>query len=62
MRLHRIAASFGVLLALVVPIGAARPTGQYKVVQKLRVGSDGGWDYLVVDAAARRLYVTRGRA
>jgi len=31
----------------------------YRVVQKVTVGGDGGWDYLVVDPAARRLYVTR---
>ncbi|HEY1249622.1 MAG TPA: YncE family protein [Thermoanaerobaculia bacterium] len=31
----------------------------YKVVQKVTIGGDGGWDYLVVDPAARRLYVTR---
>ena len=29
-------------------------------MQTLRVGGDGGWDYLTVDPAARRLYVTRG--
>ncbi len=60
MRLHRLAASSLVLLALVAPVFAASPAGQYKVVQKLRVGGDGGWDYLTVDAAVRRLYVTRG--
>lgn len=31
----------------------------YRVVRKLELGGDGGWDYLVVDSAARRLYVTR---
>src|SRR5512141_3009843 len=30
----------------------------YHLVKTLRVGGDGGWDYLTVDVAARRLYVT----
>jgi YVTN family beta-propeller protein len=60
MRMHRLVASFVAVLALVAPICGALPGRQYKVVQKLRVGGDGGWDYLTVDAAARRLYVTRG--
>jgi len=37
----------------------ATPTAQRKV-HKIAVGGDGGWDYLTVDAAARRLYVSRG--
>ena len=42
------------------PPSRAADAGRYKVVQTLRVGGDGGWDYLTVDPAARRLYVTRG--
>jgi DNA-binding beta-propeller fold protein YncE len=57
----------GLLLAwcLLVPSLAlaedkdATPTAQPKV-HKIAVGGDGGWDYLTVDAAARRLYVSRG--
>ena len=30
----------------------------YHIIKKLKVGGDGGWDYLSVDPAARRLYVT----
>ena len=29
-------------------------------VRKIAVGGDGGWDYLTVDSAAKRLYVSRG--
>ena len=29
-------------------------------VHKIAVGGEGGWDYLTVDSAARRLYVSRG--
>ena len=32
----------------------------YHVARKLKVGGEGGWDYLVADAKNRRLYVTRG--
>lgn len=38
---------------------AASPSG-YRVTRKVHVGGDGGWDYLAVDAPARRLYVTHG--
>src|SRR5262249_28305430 len=32
----------------------------YRVVRRLELGGEGGWDYLIVDAAARRVYVSRG--
>jgi DNA-binding beta-propeller fold protein YncE len=32
----------------------------YHVIKTLTVGGEGGWDYLVADAEARRLYVSRG--
>ncbi len=35
----------------------ARPG--YHLVKKIAVEGDGGWDYLVLDSASRRLYVTR---
>ncbi|MGD0281804.1 MAG: YncE family protein [Dissulfurispiraceae bacterium] len=31
----------------------------YQVIKKLQLGGDGGWDYLTVDSAARRLYISR---
>jgi DNA-binding beta-propeller fold protein YncE len=47
-------------LGLVVVAPAARVSGQdYKVVKKAALGGDGGWDYLKVDAEARRLYISR---
>ena len=30
----------------------------YHVIKKLQIGGDGFWDYLIVDSAARRLYVS----
>jgi YVTN family beta-propeller protein len=32
--------------------------GPYKLLTEIKVGSDGGWDYLSVDPVARRLYVS----
>jgi DNA-binding beta-propeller fold protein YncE len=39
---------------------AVRAEGPYHFVQEITIGGDGGWDYLSVDSAARRLYVTHG--
>jgi DNA-binding beta-propeller fold protein YncE len=36
---------------------AATPTG-YHIVGEIKLGGEGGWDYLTVDSAARRLYVS----
>ena len=30
----------------------------YKVIGKIQIGGEGGWDYLTVDSAARRVYVS----
>ncbi len=32
----------------------------YHLLQRVRVGGEGMWDYITVDSEARRLYVTRG--
>ena len=32
----------------------------YHVVKTLKVGGNGGWDYLTADADAHRLYISRG--
>jgi len=32
----------------------------YHVLKTAKIGGEGGWDYVTVDSAARRLYVTRG--
>jgi YVTN family beta-propeller protein len=31
----------------------------YHIIKRLKVGGEGGWDYLTVDDAARRLYISR---
>jgi YVTN family beta-propeller protein len=58
MTLRRLAA---ILAFALVAVSTQGQSGSgYKVSKKARVGGEGGWDYLTVDSAARRLYVTRG--
>ena len=44
------------LLGLQTMLPAAE--GPYKQVAEIKIGADGGWDYLAVDSAAGRLYVS----
>src|SRR5436309_2344622 len=37
-----------------------RADGPYKLLKEIPVGGEGGWDYLSVDSAAHRLYVSHG--
>src|SRR6266496_721905 len=34
--------------------------GGYHVIGKIQIGGEGGWDYLTLDGAARKLYVSHG--
>ena len=38
---------------------AQNPPGPYKVLKTVKVGREGGFDYVYADAAGRRLYVPR---
>ncbi|MGH9388953.1 MAG: YncE family protein, partial [Vicinamibacteria bacterium] len=42
-------------MLLSAPAGALEP---YHFIKEISIGGEGGWDYLSVDAGARRLYVT----
>jgi YVTN family beta-propeller protein len=45
-------------LSALFAIGAfAAPTG-WKIFKEIKIGGEGGWDYLTMDSAARRLYVS----
>src|ERR1700756_2047339 len=46
-------------LGSLLPIvgGLAAATG-YHVLGEIKIGGEGGWDYLTADSAARRLYVS----
>ncbi len=41
------------------PPAAAPAAGGFKKVAEWKLGGEGGWDYLTVDAAAKRIYVSR---
>ena len=41
-------------------LAAPAPSGGYSVIKKISISGQGGWDYLTVDDAARRLYVSHG--
>jgi YVTN family beta-propeller protein len=45
------------LLAAPVLLAGQQP---YKVLDRWKIGGEGGWDYLIVDSPAHRLYLTRG--
>src|SRR5690349_8357641 len=50
-----------ILLLSAAGFMARRPSlaaPNYQVIGKIDVGGEGGWDYLTVDSAARRLYVS----
>lgn len=43
------------------PAEAAGPAADsgYRLIKKVHLGGEGGWDYLTIDSAARRLYISR---
>jgi DNA-binding beta-propeller fold protein YncE len=47
-----------VLFSLAVAV--CRADGPYHFIKEIPVGGDGGWDYLTVDSAGQRLYVSHG--
>jgi len=60
MKALRILLGVAVLVAgsfwMQAPLPAA--DGPYKQLAEIKIGGEGGWDYLSVDSAARRLYVS----
>jgi DNA-binding beta-propeller fold protein YncE len=59
MRLLRITSLLAVALASLVTISGAQSVSDYKVTRQIKLGGEGGWDYLTFDALARRLYIAR---
>ena len=49
--------SMAALLLAAAAVAAAGPG--YHIIATYKLGGDGGWDYLTVDAPARRLYISR---
>jgi DNA-binding beta-propeller fold protein YncE len=54
---RRLAVALAVL-ALGPWVGVRAAEGPYRQSKEIAIGGEGGWDYLSVDAAARRLYVS----
>ncbi len=52
----RLALSLAVLASVVAPLLVS---AQYKVIKTVKVGGEGGSDYVYADSDARRLYVAR---
>jgi DNA-binding beta-propeller fold protein YncE len=48
------------IILLIAFSSLAVADGDYRVSKKLPIPGQGGWDYLIVDEAARRLYVSHG--
>jgi len=58
MKLIRLTLAAALVTAL--PAGSVQAQSQYHVARSLKVGGEGGWDYLFADAEGRKLYVSRG--
>jgi len=58
MKKSRFALVIGAMVSLVLAAVAASAPG-YHVTKTWKLGGEGGWDYLKVDSAARRLYISR---
>src|SRR2546430_15303028 len=56
--IRRALSAAALLLVSTSPVAPTSGPG-YHLVKKLAIGGEGGWDYLTVDGAARRLYVSR---
>lgn len=59
MRHNFLAPVLGLLAAVSAPAILAQSSGPYQVLQTLKVGGVGSWDYVAADSAERRLYVAR---
>src|ERR1700688_714588 len=51
------AAALTVFITVPSLVSAQQP---YKVIDQWKLGGEGGWDYLLADSSAHRLYVTHG--
>jgi YVTN family beta-propeller protein len=62
MKTHNLSKLLIVFLAVIFVMSGMSISlaAEYKVIQKVTLGGEGGWDYLTVDNAAHRLYLSRG--
>jgi len=47
-------------MVVAAAVCSAQQPKPYKVIDRWKIGGDGGWDYLLADPPAHRLYLTRG--
>jgi YVTN family beta-propeller protein len=58
--LQRFSYSFAALALLATSASGQQATSGYHVTARHAVGGEGGWDYLALDPASSRLFITRG--
>jgi DNA-binding beta-propeller fold protein YncE len=57
-RLNATVLRLGLFVLLMATFAIAADSG-YRVIQTYKLGGDGGWDYLNLDASSRRLFISR---
>ena len=50
------------ILTFALLIAAAFAAEGYKVIAKIKIGGEGGWDYVALDTVNRRLYASHGNS
>ena len=50
------------IIALAILIATAFAAEGYKVINQIKIGGTGGWDYVALDSVNRRLYASHGTA
>src|SRR3954463_1784025 len=53
-----IKSSAGLLALVLVGVGLAADAGSYKLIKTVPIPGEGGWDYVSVDEAGRRVYIS----
>lgn len=56
----RLVAALGLLAASLSSAAELSAQATYHVSKRIRIGGEGGWDYLVADTGSHRLFVSRG--
>jgi YVTN family beta-propeller protein len=56
----KIMRNIAILLIGLSVVGNAQSSSRYRVVKKIAVGGEGGWDYITFDARSHRLFASHG--
>ena len=48
-----------VIFSLAMMAATLQAQSSYKVIDQWKIGGEGGWDYLLADSSAHRLYVSQ---